>query len=131
MPLRADSREVVHVEAGDLGDPGAGVERHECDGAIARRRALLGFAQEPHRRARAERLRRSSWQLGPGGAGGSEAVADVQVIDGGEHVVDGRPNLAASVDARNRARGHGLRHSVFSRTVVPRGVVVGTVRHER
>jgi len=33
--------DVVDIQAGDLGDPGAGVKRDERDRAIARRRALL------------------------------------------------------------------------------------------
>jgi hypothetical protein len=42
--LACGQAHVVDVEAGDLGDPGAGVERDERDRAIAWRRALLDFA---------------------------------------------------------------------------------------
>jgi len=69
---------------------------------LARRQALLGLAQKPHRRARAQRLRRGSRQLGPGGARGPQAAADVQVVDGRERVVD----------RRGLALEHGLQMAV-------------------
>ena len=37
-----------------------------------------------------ERAGRGGWDLDAGGARGSEAVPDVEVVDGGERVVDGR-----------------------------------------
>jgi hypothetical protein len=37
-----------------------------------------------------ERLRRGRWDLEAGGACRSEAVTDVEVVDGGERVVDSR-----------------------------------------
>ena len=89
-PLARGQADVVDVEADDLGDPGAGVERYERYGAITRRRALLDLAQEPDCRARVQRLGGGPWELGARGVGGPEAAADVEVVDGGEGVVDGR-----------------------------------------
>jgi hypothetical protein len=50
----------------------------------------VDFAQKPHRGACVECLGRDPRELGAGGVGGSEAAADVEVVDGGERVVDGR-----------------------------------------
>ena len=81
--------DVVDVEADGFGDAGAGVERDERDRLVAGGRPVLHLAQELDRGTVTERAGRGLGQFGPGGVGGSEATAGVEVIDGGQGVVDG------------------------------------------
>jgi len=82
--------DVVDVEADDLADPCAGVERGEREGLVARRQAGLDGPEVAQLVFLAEGARCRWRQLEPGGAGCSEVAADVEVVDRGERVVDRR-----------------------------------------
>jgi hypothetical protein len=82
--------DVIDVERDDLADPGAGVERDERERLIARRRASLDGAEVSELGTVVQRARCGGRDLDPSGARGPEAVTDVEVVDCGERVVDGR-----------------------------------------
>ena len=82
--------DVVDVEGDDLADPRAGLERDQRERLVAWRRAGLDGSEVPKLSAFVERARRRDGGVDSRGGRGSEAAADVEVIDGGERVVDGR-----------------------------------------
>jgi hypothetical protein len=82
--------DVIDVEGDDLADPGAGVERDERERLVSRRGTALNGSQVADLGALVERSRRSGGDLDADGAGRPEAVADVEVVDGGERIVHGR-----------------------------------------
>ena len=80
--------DVVDIEAGDLGDPGAGVEGDERDRSIAGLWPGFDGAKEPDRSMPGQRLGCGLGEVGSRCVGGAEAAAGVQVVDGGQRVVD-------------------------------------------
>src|SRR6266516_5618655 len=87
--LAGGDLDVVDVQADGLGDAGAGVERDQGEGLVARGGALLDRAQEPHRRPAAQGAWRGLGEIGAGGVRGAQAAAGVEVVDRGQGVVDG------------------------------------------
>jgi hypothetical protein len=88
--LAGGEADVVDIEADDLADLRASVERGESKGLVARRRAGLDGPQVAQLVSLAEGTRCRCRQVEPGGAGCSEVAADVEVGDRGERVVDRR-----------------------------------------
>src|SRR4030095_16431350 len=82
---RAD---VVDVEGDGLGDAGAGVERDGGQRAVAGGGAGLHRAQPPQGGALVQRPGRGVGQVDALGGGRAEAAAGVEVVDGGQGVVD-------------------------------------------
>lgn len=82
--------DVVDVERDDLADPYAGVERDEPEGLVARRWAGLHGSEVSELRAVVERARCGGRDLDSGGACRPEPATDVEVVDRGKRVVDGR-----------------------------------------
>ena len=82
--------DVVEVKRDDLADPRAGVERDQRERQVAWRGTGLNGSEVAELGACVERAGRGGRDLDAGGARGSEAAADVEVVDGGERVVDGR-----------------------------------------
>jgi hypothetical protein len=82
--------DVVDVERNDLADPRAGVERDERQSLVAWRGASLNRSQVAQLGTSVERARRGGRDLDAGGARRSETAPDVEVVDGGKRVVDGR-----------------------------------------
>ncbi len=82
--------DVVDVEGDDLADPRAGVERDQRERLVAWRRARLDCSEVAKLGMFVERSGRRDGGVDSRGGRRSEAAADVEVVDGGERVVDGR-----------------------------------------
>ena len=97
VPLRAEILNVVDVQADGLGEmSGAGVERDQGEGLVARGGALLGRAQEPYRRPPAQGAWRGLGEIGAGGVRGAQTAAGVEVVDRGQGADTQRnPRLSA------------------------------------
>jgi hypothetical protein len=89
-PFAGGPGDVVDVEGDDLADPRAGVERDERERLVARRQAGLDGSEVPELGTMVERARRRDGGVDSRGGRRSEAAANVEVIDGGERVVDSR-----------------------------------------
>ena len=87
--LASGSAYVVDVEADDFGDAGAGVERDHGNRPVAAGQPGFDGAQPAGGGALVQGARRGGGQVDPVGVGRAEAAADVEVVDGGEGVVDG------------------------------------------
>jgi hypothetical protein len=81
---------IVDIECDDLADPRAGIERDERERLVPWRRAGLDCSEVAELSAFVERARRRDGDVDSRGGRRSQAAADVEVIDGGERVVDGR-----------------------------------------
>jgi hypothetical protein len=88
--LAGGTGDVVDVERDDLADPRAGVERDERERLVARRRAGLDGAEVSELGTVVQSARRGGRDLDASGARRPEPATDVEVVDGGERVVDGR-----------------------------------------
>ncbi len=84
------ARDVVDVQRDNLADSRAGVERDERERLVAWGWAGFDGSQVAGLRAPVKRAGRGGGDLDASGAGGSQAQADVEVIDCGQRVVDGR-----------------------------------------
>jgi hypothetical protein len=81
--------DVVEIEADGFGDAAAGVERRQRQRSVAGGGCGADGAQPEQDRLVVQRAGREGGQFEPVGSRGAEAGAGVEVVDGGQGVVDG------------------------------------------
>lgn len=87
---RSDSAGLQVFGEAAAADPRAGVERHRRERLVARQVAGRDSSEVPKLGTVVKRARSVGRDLDASGARGPKAAADVEVIDRGERVVDGR-----------------------------------------
>ena len=87
--LAGRQADVVDIEGDGLGDARAGVERGARQSAVAGRGAGVHGAQPAQGGALVQRAGGRIGEVDALGGGGSEPTASVEVIDGGQGIVDG------------------------------------------